>query len=86
MGKNDLFAIFRKLDHFEVEVLLILHGCSFLLVEMTHRGESFNTIWQGYDRSFIGETYDGTVVNRTNGKYRFEYIPWILFQLFVTQT
>ena len=83
--QDDTFSIFVKLYNLERKFLFQLSLSSVLFYQVFGSSESFNTIRQSNYSTLIEHFDDSTFMDRIDGKDTFEYVPRILFELFVTQ-
>ena len=83
--QDDTFGVFVEFDYLEGQFLFELSLSSILFYQVLGSSETFYTVGQCDYGTLVEHLDDCTFVNRVNGKDVLEYVPGILFELFVTE-
>jgi len=85
MRHDDALILAVELENLKVERLIHFCLATVFLLEVTVRCKSFYAVWHQDNGAFLFLAQNRSFVDRTFGEYGFECIPWIFFNLLVTE-
>ena len=83
--KDDTFAFFVEFDYFEAKFFFNFSVRTVFFNEVFRSSETFNAVRESNYSTFVEHFDDSTFVDAIWSEDSFENIPWVFFELFVTE-
>src|ERR1043166_7454556 len=85
MRNYNTTLVFIKFDNLKLSLLIYLHRLSVFFHQVLARCQTFDAIRQSHNAALVRMFNERALVDRTFRKDGFEYIPRIIFKLFMTE-